>query len=369
MQPAYNTFTTTDFLLDDAFVNHLLAPTDKSNRFWADWLATHPHRRETWQQAERLVRAIEQGLYDYAHTQLSDDTVQYLLSRIRQTNAHHTPVPEPLVRPLHQVRWLAAASVVLVLGTGLWWFTRPVSLYKAQLASLDTSFIEYANTTGAVKKITLPDQSTVVLSAESRVSYPRTFGQKNRTVYLTGEATFAVTKNPDKPFLVYANELITKVIGTRFVVRAYTGESSVQVQVQSGQVAVYRDKPAEVTNRQHGVLLLPNQQVVFNRQSDQFIKQIVDLPQVVVRPPSREQRSATPIFTYSDTPIPQVIQELQDAYGIEIRYNKDALANCQLTASLQNEPFDNKLRIICATVGATYDTVDGQIVINGGSCQ
>lgn len=367
MHPAYDTFTLTDFLLDDAFVDHQLAPTDQSNRFWTDWLSTHPHRRDTWQQAEQLVRAIEQGLYDYAHTQLSDDTVQHLLSRIRQTNAQHTPVPEPVVRPLHRVRWLAAASVVLLLGTGWWWFTRPVSIYNEQLATLNTAFTEYANTAGVAQKITLPDQSTVVLAPESRVSYPRTFGQKNRTVYLTGEATFAVTKNAEKPFLVYANELVTKVLGTRFVVRAYIGESSVHVQVQSGQVAVYRDKVVGTANKQHGVLLMPNQQVVFNRQSDQFIKQLVDLPQVVVRPPSRE-RSAAPAFTYTDAPIPQVIQDLQDAYSIDIRYNKEALANCQLTASLQNEPFASKLRIICATVGATYDMVDGQIVINGGSC-
>lgn len=367
MIPAYNTFTVPDFLLDDAFVDHQLAPTTQSNQFWADWLANHPHRRDTWQQAEQLVRAIEEGLYDYAHTQLSDETVQHLLKRIRRTNAYRTPTPEPVVRPLYRVRWLAAASVVLMLGTGLWWFTRPVSLYKEQLASLDTAFTEYANTSGAAKKITLPDQSTVVLAPDSRVSYPRTFGQKNRTVYLTGEATFAVTKDAEKPFLVYANELVTKVLGTRFVVRAYTGENSVQVQVQSGQVAVYRDKAVGTANKQHGVLLMPNQQVVFNRQSDQFIKQLVELPQVVVRPSSRD-RSAAPAFTYNDTPLPQVIQELQDAYSIDIRYNKEALANCQLTASLQNEPFASKLRIICATVGATYDMVDGQIVINGGSC-
>ncbi len=367
MYPAYDTFTVTDFLLDDAFVDHQLAPTEQSNQFWTDWLADHPHRRAIWQQAEQLVRAIEQGLYDYAHTQLSDDTVQHLLSRIRQTNVQHIPAPEPIIRPLRRVRWLAAASVALLLGAGLWWFTRPVSIYNEQLATLDTAFTEYANTAGVTQKITLPDLSTVVLAPDSRVSYPRTFGQKNRTIYLTGEATFAVTKNADKPFLVYANELVTKVLGTRFLVRAYTGESSVHVQVQSGQVAVYRDKVVGTTNKQHGVLLMPNQQVVFNRQSDQFIKQLVDLPQVVVRPPSRE-RSAAPAFTYSDTPIPQVIQDLQDAYGIDIRYNKEALANCQLTASLQNEPFASKLRIICATVGATYDMVDGQIVINGGSC-
>jgi ferric-dicitrate binding protein FerR (iron transport regulator) len=364
--PAYDTFTTTDFLLDDAFVDHQLAPTEQSTAFWADWLATYPHKEATWYQAVNLVRAIEQGLYDYAQTHLPDETVQHLLVRIRQTNALQTP--EPVIRPLHRVRWLAAASIVLLSGVGLWWYTRPISPYKQQLAVLTESFSEVVNDTQAAKQVDLPDQSTIVLAPESRVSYPSTFGQKNRTVYLSGEATFAVTKNAAKPFLVYANELVTKVLGTRFVVRAFAGENDVQVKVQSGQVAVYRDKPAVVADKQQGVLLLPNQQVVFNRQSDQFIKQIVDLPQIVVRPSSRE-RTMTPAFTYTDTPIPQVIQELQDAYGIDIRYNKDVLANCQLTASLLNEPFVSKLRIICATVGATYDMVDGQVVITGGSCQ
>lgn len=369
MHPAYDTFTLTDFLLDDAFVDHQLAPTDQSNQFWTDWLASNPHRRDIWQQAERLVRVIEEGLYDYAHTQLSDDTVQRLLTRIQQTNAQRNPGINPIIRPLRrQVQWLAAASVLIVCGLGLWRYTRPVSPYTQQLAAQPDPVSEFVNDTKAIQQITLPDRSTVTLAPESRISYPRTFGQKNRTIYLSGEATFAVTKNAARPFLVYANELVTKVLGTRFVVRAYTGESSVHVQVQSGQVAVYRDNPAETANKQHGVLLLPNQQVVFNRQSDQFIKQIVDLPQIVVRPPSRE-RTATPAFTYTDTPIPQVIEDLQNAYGIDIRYNKDALAGCQLTASLVDEPFASKLRIVCATVGATYDLVDGQVIVNGGSCQ
>lgn len=366
MHPAYDTFTATDFLLDDAFVDHQLVPTPQSTAFWADWLETYPQGQTTWYQAVTLMRTIEQGLYDYAQTQLSEETVRQLLGRIQQTNARHKPAP--VVRPLHRVWWLAAASLVLVSGIGLWWYKQPVPVYEQQRAALNESVREYTNDTRTGKRVGLPDGSVVVLAPESRVSYAHPFGQKNRTVYLSGEATFAVTKNAARPFLVYANEIVTKVLGTRFIVRAFAGEDSVQVQVQSGQVAVYHDQPALMANKQQGVMLLPNQQVVFNRQSDQFTKQIVALPQIVVRPASHE-RVTTPSFIYTDTPIPQVIQELELAYGIDIRYDKEALANCQLTSSMVNEPFANKLRIVCATVGATFDRLDGQIIINGGSCQ
>ena len=81
------------------------------------------------------------------------------------------------------------------------------------------------------------------------------------------------------------------------------------------------------------------------------------------------RRKQAPTFLYTDTPILQILQELKEAYGIEIHYNKEALANCQLTSSMAKESFEEKLNIICTAIGATYDTIDGQIIINGGDCQ
>jgi transmembrane sensor len=366
VEHAYENFSTTDFLTDDFFVNHQLNPTPQSTGFWEDWLAQHPHRQTDYQQAVAIVAAFRLGLTDYAQTHIPEETIRQLLLRIQRTNAQVRSTGGA-ARGWGQMRWAAAAVVVLAVGIGIWWqATHRATPYEQQLATLVSTFSEKINTTQQIQTIQLPDQSVVRLAPQSRLSYQSNFGQQNRTVYLSGEATFAVTKNKGKPFLVHANEVVTKVVGTRFTVRAFDRENSVHVQVQSGQVSVYRNEPMTSSVRQKGVMLLPNQQVVFNRETTQFDKMLVKAP-VILSIPGRQRK--IPSFVYNDTPIPQVLQELKEAYGVDIRYNQEALANCQLNSSMTSESFEQKLTIVCATVGATYEIIDGQVIINGGSCQ
>ncbi|GAB3769210.1 FecR family protein [Spirosoma horti] len=362
MQPDYDQFSSADFLTDDFFVNHQLAPTPQSTAFWNGWC--EKHSLEQWQQAVSLLDAIRLGLDTYAQTSLPEETIRQLLIRIRQTNAQSLKTVRPVARFVW-IKWAAAASVGLAVG--IWWLTTyTVTPYEHRLATLEKTFSEKINTTDQSQLVRLPDQSVVSLNPNSRLSYPVDFGQKNRLVYLSGEATFSVTKDAQKPFLVLANELVTKVVGTTFKIRAFSKENNIRVQVLSGQVSVYRDHANSARVHQKGVLLLPNQQVVFTRETDQFDKSLVNQP-LVIKPPGRVKQSAA--FVYNETPISQVLKEVKEAYGIDILYNKEALIDCQLTSSMDGLSFDQKLMIICKTVGATYDVIDGQVVINGGSCQ
>ncbi|OIN58615.1 FecR family protein [Arsenicibacter rosenii] len=363
----YETYSAADFLTDDAFVTHQLDPTRASAQFWETWLIQYPHRRDVYQQAVDLVEAIRLGLDTYAQTYLPEETVRRLWLRIQETNAREA---ETAVRTRRSgwMRWAAAAAVVLTLGGGYWWksATKPVTPYDRQVTALSESLSETVNTSRKLQLIRLPDNSEVWLAPDSRLTYPADFGRKNRVVYLSGEATFSVTKDTDKPFFVHANDVVTRVIGTRFTVRAFFREKRVKVQVQSGQVSVYRNGPASSAERPKGVMLLPNQQVIFNNETAQFDKMLVDTPAIVITPYVRKK---TPSFVYNETPISQVLRDIKEAYGIDIHYNKEALENCQLNSTMTNETFKQKLTIVCATIGATYEIIDGQVVINGGSCQ
>ncbi|QDK77699.1 DUF4974 domain-containing protein [Spirosoma sp. KCTC 42546] len=372
MRPAYETFSSADFLTDDSFVTHQLTPTPQSTVFWANWLDQHPHRYAHWQQAVDLLKAVRLGLDDYAQTQLSEEAIHALLSRIKQTNAQQeTLIVEVPNRRWARMGWVAAACVLLALGVGFWFqLTNAVeSPYEKHLTVLKHAFTETINTTTQPQSIHLADGSDVSLAPGSRLSFAADFGKQTRTVYLSGEATFEVTKNPHKPFLVYANEVVTKVLGTKFIVRAFEKETEVRVDVQSGQVSVYRDlaqapQTTTASADTKGVLLLPNQQVVFSRQTEQFNKTLVDSPHILATVKKQSVH-----FSYDETPIARVFQDLKDAYGIDIRFNQEALVHCQLSASLEAESFEQKLDIICKTVGATYEILDGQVIVNGGNCQ
>lgn len=367
MQKPYEHYKVVDFVTDDAFLSHQLSPTEQSSLFWQTWLTQHPNKESEWHEATQLVEAVRLGLRDYARTYLSEEAENQLLDRIQTTNLASQTM---LVVPFWQRRWLvSAAAACLIIAAGLWLYRgnpQPVSLYQQRLASLDKAVIEKINTTDQPQTTRLPDGSTIWLSPHSRLSYLKTFGQENRTVYLSGEATFDVTHNPQKPFLVYANELITKVLGTKFKVKSFEQDKDVVVVVLQGKVTVYRNEgQAQTDNRaEKGVLLLPNQQVMFTRATEHFSKSLVEMPAIL-----STEIGESLSFEFEEAPIDEVFKKIEKAYGVEIIFNEEVLKNCQLTASLSEESLFEKLDIITQSIGATYQLLDAQVIISSKGCQ
>jgi ferric-dicitrate binding protein FerR (iron transport regulator) len=72
--------------------------------------------------------------------------------------------------------------------------------------------------------IVLPDGSKVWLNSHSRITYPRDYGIRERSLSLTGEAYFEVAKDPGKRFLVNAGDMQVEALGTSFNVKAYEND-------------------------------------------------------------------------------------------------------------------------------------------------
>ncbi|HEV7347334.1 FecR family protein [Telluribacter sp.] len=367
----YENFNTSDFVVDDAFIRHHLFPTRKSQHYWDAWLVRHPLKKKEWYRAKELIEAVQLGLNDYTRTYLSEKDEEILLKRILTTNTQEITPSAQLVYVWKNpwVRSVAAASLLLTcLVIGYMYLTRrTVSAYNQHNTVLFSSAIEKTNATSAVDTVELPDHSVVLLYPQSHLSYSNDFGKINRTVNISGKAVFDVVRDPDKPFIVYANELVTKVLGTRFEVQAYDDSREVVVKVISGQVSIFKNKnllgaPAPSTD-QRAMLLMPNQQLTFSRQTEEFNKKLVEVPLLVLPP-----KTPPPSFDYEETEVASVFADLETAYGVDIIYNKSLLEGCQLTASLSNETYQEKLNIICKSIGATYEIIDAHIIISSNGC-
>ena len=71
--------------------------------------------------------------------------------------------------------------------------------------------------------LVLSDGSRVKLNAGSTIKYPIQFIQgRSREVEIWGEAYFDVTTDKEHPFLVNANNIQVKVLGTKFNVSSYS---------------------------------------------------------------------------------------------------------------------------------------------------
>lgn len=113
---------------------------------------------------------------------------------------------------------------------------------------------------GETFKLILCDGTEVWLNANSKLVYPTAFIERERTVFLEGEAYFKVTKDT-KPFIVKTDYLQTKVLGTEFNVKSYTAEDS-HVTLISGKVQVRSHENVRFVDLEPGkdAILLSNGQ-------------------------------------------------------------------------------------------------------------
>jgi len=117
---------------------------------------------------------------------------------------------------------------------------------------------------GQIKKIMLPDGSTVYLNGGSSIRFPVKFNTKKREIFMeTGEAYFDVIHKDNQPFIVYAGKTKTQVLGTAFNVRFYSFLKNTEITVARGKVVV--KGPAA-----KAVFLLPNDQASFNKKNEKL---------------------------------------------------------------------------------------------------
>ncbi len=341
-------------------------------RFWTEWVELHPQMQKDIDKATLLLDAIGDSFDQITESEIGNE-LQRLAVRLNQT-------PDEIGSPVvslwpGQSRWIwaAAASLLGMVSLG-WWLTQntpipPVTLTYADLIeSSEVQLTEYTNTDKTTYTLALPDGSTIVLQPGSKVSYQKEFAGDQREVYLSGEGFFDVTKNPAKPFFVYANTVVTKVLGTSFTVKANPGEDEVQVEVMTGRVSVFKNAPKVLSENilepkiENEIVLKPNQKLIFLAKENQFARSLVEQPEVL------KSATAHLTFTFKATPIEDVFAELEKAYGIEIVYDKKLIKNCYLTGSFTDEPLFEKLELITRTISATYEQTDGKIIILSNGC-
>ena len=163
--------------------------------------------------------------------------------------------------------------------------------------------------------------------------------------------------------MVHANEVVTRVLGTSFRVKAPDDGADVVISVKTGKVSVYTESAGSKSlTQKNAVILLPNQQVTYLREEDVFGKALVADPEILI--PSLKRNE----FVFENTPVREVFRKLQQAYGVEIIFDEEILNNCFFTAPLGSEPLFEKLEIICRAIGARYETIDAKVVITSTGC-
>lgn len=357
----YEQFDLEDFLEDHFFQRWVLEPTLKSDAFWKRFISEYPEKANIIEKAKQILTVLDEDMKEDAPSETRVDQMWNVIQGATVNN----PVKRISLWP-KLIGVAAAAAAIMLVTTWLLKTNKenaPVN-YETLVSESESFLIEKKNESTKSVKITLPDGSEITLKPKSAVSFPREFDNKpEREVYLTGEAFFNVQKNPKRPFFVYSNELITKVLGTSFTIKAFELCSEVEVIVKTGKVSVFSRKEKSTPNVDNITVLTPNYKALYSRNSDIIKKYLVDVPEMIA-----SIAAPPPLNDFQDLSVVELFQNLEDSYGIDIVYDKEIFKNCLLTASFSQETLYDKIDLICKGVEASFSVVDAKIVVTGQGC-
>lgn len=370
-----------DLVFNKSFREWILNGDIANADFWEKWVLDNPHKKEILNHSKAIMYALSVN-----HNKLSDQEISSeinkILKKIENNNIDNVPVESysgdgKIIQIKsffsHRRVWVGAAAILIIFFIS--WYkifnkddTKMVtsSYYELPVGGNSTVSIEQVNHSDSIQKVNLSDGSLVLLSPKSKLTFSENSSNSKREVYLTGEAFFQVAKNPLKPFFVFTKNMVTKVLGTSFRIKAYDYDKTASVEVRTGKVSVYKKEnftEANIkSNTLDGIIVTPNQKMVYDFKSDQLTKTIIEKP-VLLEPVVQHN------FVFDGTPVKDVFKLLEDAYGIRIMYDEDLLASCSLTATFGNEGFYEKISLICKAINASYEIIDGNIVITSRGCK
>lgn len=356
----YERYQVEDFFQDLYFRQWVQGTLPASDEFWKKWTRDNPEKHDIIEQAKALILAFRVEDFPTSPHEVGT-SIQAILAATQS---------ERIIPFYKRSGFRIAAMLVILLGIAFWLGNRNFNSKKEySTAHLNSGLFGPQNPSptpahpeSQIQHITLHDGSKVTLKANSTLRVAENFGESTREVYLTGAAVFDVAKDPQKPFLVYTENVVTRVLGTSFEIRDYQQEGDVSVSVRTGKVTVYKNKQVPQKALSENIILTPNQQAIYVKADHQLIKTLVEKP-VKLHEPTKFRN-----FTYTEAPIPQVLVELEEAYGVKIIFDEEQLKHCNLTAKLTNEPLFEKLTLICETIQASYEVIDGQIVLTSRGC-
>jgi transmembrane sensor len=358
----YHQFSVEELASDESFIAWALDSDPEARRFWDKFIELHPEMRVKVVQARTLVINLRR----VQERPVPDDQIEEIWSMIdsrTQTISTEVRQPSPAFRYYAMAAMLTAAVMAAFV---LYVFNRTDDIDEngnVAATTVQSDFVEEVNTSGNALRLHLSDGTIVELENDSRLKYKKDYrGDEMRVVHLTGEAFFEVARNPGQPFIVRANDVVTRVLGTSFRVKAPEGNEQVVVSVKSGRVSVYTAAGDEHEAQKNAVIVLPNEQVTYQRDQETFGKSLVNEPQVV-----GEMVNAND-FVFENTPIKDVFAVLEKAYEVDIIYDEELMSNCFFTAPLGSEHLFEKLKIICRAIGARYETIDARVVITSTGC-
>ncbi|TLU99486.1 FecR family protein [Dyadobacter luticola] len=254
-----------------------------------------------------------------------------------------------------------AASLLLIVGIYFSYSNNstPPTIAEKLKAMDESSLASFENKESRIIIFQLPDSSSVALRPGAVITYPKAFEADQRLVTFSGEGFFNVKKDKTRPFFIQSGEMVIRVLGTSFNVKAPVAEKLFQVDVVTGRVQVTAPNKERKSQQ---VVLKPQEQALFELDSRKLISK-TNAPQM------RKAIYEPVTIVFEETPLDQVTKQLEKKFNVKINLSEPRMSTCSVTANFESQPLASILEMLCTTLDASYILNDNTITVNGLPCE
>jgi len=294
-----------DLVANEDFQNLCLEPTQELSAKWNIWRKQNPDKEALFEKAKTIV--LELALQPTSN-EVEKAYADFVAKR--KAPVQQAKLVKVSSKPW-KGRWAIAASVIVLLGLGIWQWTG------------QTDYLNYNTPFGKLENITLSDGSVVKLNANSSLKFSESWKNNDaREVWLEGEAYFDIKADAGgKPFIVHSPKGDIKVLGTSFNVN--NRHELLNVVLIEGKVAL------EIPN--HQPIPMKAGDIVQVNKSGLIDRPEIDSESLIAW---KEGKMA-----FKAVAIEKIIQRFKDEFDIDVEVKEESVLKRKVTASIpKNNP-------------------------------
>lgn len=354
-------------LMDQDFIDHL--KYKNTGYQGKDMIEKDPELRSELEKASFIFHILSSHKRIKFPDELKKAHVERLIKRIQLDEMSGHNKSRYVIQNVLKV----AASIIVIIGLSILISLKVISPYRIANSS---STIEMVVPSGEKSQIILADGSSVWLNSDSKLVYPISFKGDDRKVILEGEAYFDVKKVRNSRFVVVTQDFKVEVLGTKFNVKSYPDDPTMETTVVEGMVRV---EPYEDKLSFSPIILKPSERMVFlkaNQQKPQNDNIESRQKQAVVKPVIRQEILISHVNTdnitcwkdhllvFDNETLEQIALKMSRWYKIQVEIMDDDLKSHRYTGKfIYNESIIQVLEAIDLTTPIKYKIYQNTVEI------
>ena len=286
------------------FVLWVHDPNDDRDCFWQNWRQSNLEAKSEIHRAREFIQRLH-----FKDDFLLPDEIEELLGNVLKNDSCYIKERENTslqVFPWIHKQWIRVAAILFISFFAGISLERIYPTLETEPNMVELPLKTVENPRGIKSNFLLPDGTKVHLNYESSLTFPKQFNGLQRKVELIGEAFFDVTHLDSVPFVVLAEGVEIKVLGTSFNVSA--SDYQTQVSLVRGKVLVnFLDQRTGIDNQ----LLSPGNQIYLDRREGNFSVTPFQLEQIIGWKDG--------IMIFQDASMLEFLDRLEKWYGVNVQ--------------------------------------------------